>query len=964
MSMDAVLAGLPKAARRMSAYDVVSYKALRRRMRLAGVKADVSALGPGDVLVVAQDGVYVASHTPYFYVLSRRRLSDRDVVDMLAVEAGEPMPGIDVEEVGNYTKGAEVTPPYNADGEPRPARLCALFEDGRWVKARIGRDCHAYVVATVTPGEVRVYREAAEAAGLAWSMANVRYPVRVAWDYGLRFLSQEPLYKREEPPEEAPWPSGKILVFDIEVWGGNLLLGYLEWDGGEPRRDDVGHLTACIGEGCSVPDQSDEIRRLLRSHRILYGFNILGFDLPQLGQAGLLEPEALLSSWLDASLIVNNYGQSLGVGEAKSLKAVAERLASDAGVTREELSEKELGKRVLKAGNLDEIARYNTNDVVLTAKIGRPILTFLFTQSAMLQVPPSVAQELSAGLLAEYFLARRMEALGVIVQYRRPSADLTGSKTVFAYRSPLDGKLVISMNPRGSKWESVIQGKRLRNIVVLDVKAMYPNFVLSNKLDPYVLPEARLNPLLKKREFDPRDEPWVALEEELERARRMLEEGIRSGKKPAVWETLRRVYELRMKTRRLKKQNPLFEPVDSATKAILNALAYGSLAKRGYVPFGNAYVAELIFHGTRVILYKLFALYHTVPELREYGCVPVYGDTDSVFFACSRRPSDEDAERLAQAVTERLIERYGLELEAKGVYDEMIYYTRKNYVLVKNGEVVEVKGGNLHGIVDKATPEALRGLLLEALARGYIERDAVKRAVYSLELDETALNCSEMMARMLFKVEKDRSETARIIARTPWSWLPAAPLLKLHATSFKDRNRIPLAWEAHGHGGVVDLRDYTGINILGVKGWPGAGKGSCVAERLRCDAVVVEEGRVYCLKYSDVYYIFSNGKRLPVSRLRSVDCRYRDESIIGWLGSDEEAITAEEALEMLTEEIVDFSKLVEDRGDDSDWLCRAPRLELVAYKGLEVREIDEKVYRDAVVACILENAKELRLKVR
>jgi hypothetical protein len=315
-----------------------------------------------------------------------------------------------------------------------------VFYDGRWVPAKA--KC-VYKISVPRPEHVRAAREpvleaSAETRVVYSSGFNIRYPVRVSWDLGLTYVGMKPLYIEEYIPDELPRPRIPILVFDIEVVGGEWLivsfyrLRLLE----EVEPGDVWTVRCRMGQYC------DELIESFKGARIVYGHNILGFDIPMLLKKYFIR-DLVLASKLDGVKILSAHGQSFQIGASKSLYAVAKRLREAAGIAKEELEIKARSDRILSSGDLGEIERYNRNDVVITAKIANVILPFVYLVSGLTAIPPSVVQELPAGLLAEYLLFRYYEYRGVLIGYKHSNARMVGSKVLLpgalsATRSLLD----------------------------------------------------------------------------------------------------------------------------------------------------------------------------------------------------------------------------------------------------------------------------------------------------------------------------------------------------------------------------------------------------------------------------------------------------------------------------------------------------------------------------------------------
>lgn len=310
--------------------------------------------------------------------------------------------------------------------ECRP-RAVFHFQGGRWVPVR---PTHCYKLVFSRPEEVAYNREyvlsdEALRDGIYATGFNIKYAVRVTWDRFRGVLGYEPLWVNPSTIDKLKPLGYKVFVFDIEVVNKETYIVSVlrHVVGEEPRIDDVETIVCRAGREC------DELLKLFRGARVVYGHNIVGFDIPHLLRNWAI-PELILSSKLDGVKILSSHGQSFQIGASKSLYAVARRLRRAAGITDEELRVKEESDRILSSGDIARIIRYNRNDVILTAKIGNVLLPFIYMTAALIGAPLDTVQELPAGVLAEYLLYRILEYRGVLIGYKRSSARMEGSKVL------------------------------------------------------------------------------------------------------------------------------------------------------------------------------------------------------------------------------------------------------------------------------------------------------------------------------------------------------------------------------------------------------------------------------------------------------------------------------------------------------------------------------------------------------
>ena len=404
----------------MKVYDVYDYRAAARLAEYAIDKAGFyteyaykirESLKGRRYVVVTDEGFMAGSEPrPYFYVYSVS-------VDPVAwALERNPSLGVDMLTYDRFV-----------DFEPIEVKAVYVFHAGRWVPYK---PRYVYRIVVDRPERVTQVREAfltreALENGIYASGFNIKYTVRVSWDNGFHPLGWRPLWLDPKSFEFRPPLGVEILVFDIEVVNNELyIVSMLRHRlGDEPRHDDVETVVCRAGREC------DELLKSFRSARVVYGHNIVGFDIPHLLRNWAI-PELILASKLDGVKILATHGNSFQIGASRSLYAVAKRLRRAAGVTDEELRLKEESDRILTSGDINLITKYNRNDVVLTAKIGNVILPFIYGVAGLLGAPPSVVQELPAGVLSEYLLFRILEYRRVIPGYKESNARMEGSKVL------------------------------------------------------------------------------------------------------------------------------------------------------------------------------------------------------------------------------------------------------------------------------------------------------------------------------------------------------------------------------------------------------------------------------------------------------------------------------------------------------------------------------------------------------
>ena len=291
---------------------------------------------------------------------------------------------------------------------------------------------------------------------------NIKYTIRVSWDYNIRFFNAKPIYYGTIDIGKAL--DVRLKVLDIETIGEKaafeacmeklrgerckerlekikLFVGLMEhWLGEEPKEDNAYYYL--------LPEEMDEFLKDIRRTRILLGHNIIGYDIPRiayvLGKV-LAETEneylgrqreatetvkrvLLQRLVLDNARILEAHSSSFQIGAVRSLEDVAKLLSREAGIPRDRLKLKvKVGGRVGRLP-LGELKKYNFNDLWLTAAVGNVFVPFILVVSALFQIPPSIVQSSFAGVLGESYMFRLFELNGILLGYARAERVIEAPK--------------------------------------------------------------------------------------------------------------------------------------------------------------------------------------------------------------------------------------------------------------------------------------------------------------------------------------------------------------------------------------------------------------------------------------------------------------------------------------------------------------------------------------------------------
>jgi len=639
--------------------------------------------------------------------------------------------------------------------------------------------------------------------GFRCSMFNMKHIVRNVYDYGVRFFNIKPFFEGFDDRMAEKISKVKLTTFDIEVRDGkpfvvSVLTTRIDE---EPRHDDV--------QVYQLPSQRDEFVKHMSQSTILLGHNIVGFDLPVLEQNSI-HIDTYTKLILDNVEILQTYGNSFQIGASKDLFSVARVLKNEAGITDEELELKHRVSGHVEDMPIEDVIKYNINDVVLTAKIGRILASFIIATSGIFQIPPHTVIETRSGIIAEYTVARDCELKGYVPEYRTVNTRISGER-VYCPAEKVE----------------------YTDIVHVDVKAMYPSTVLQHDIDP-------VNHV--------GDEQFKRLENYC-----------------PVYDNVKKLYQYRMYTKKLKKEDPMWKPVDSALKSILNAMAYGFQAKRtGYTCLGNPFCPRKIFYTT------LKAQYDTIRKLENLGYKVIYSDTDSFMILRNGKPVEEIVD-----ITNKIIGKYGLVVDLEEVWDYMYIYTKKNYIQIKGDKIV-IKGGALKTLERGFLPDCIS---LEELVR---EKDVKKRIEYVVDrvtnspMEDLFITATQIVWRLIGKGIEDlkRQEGGfqkYIRANTPWDIQKFIYLKRMNPGQARLYHLIPLVELAVEKGGRISLAEMNPLMVVEAKFLRSEFPICNLANNyLPADILLWRDG-IYAVKVKKIKYELQVGNRPIV-----IDANYSD----------------------------------------------------------------------------------------
>jgi len=598
------------------------------------------------------------------------------------------------------------------------------------------------------------------------SAHNVRYIVRNTFDHNVMFFDGIPLYYGFDSKIIDKISNVKLLIIDVEVIDGKPKLAscYIHKPFTPVNKDDVVTL--------ELPSQVDELLKLVNDASIITGFNLLGFDIPVLKRCGI-NISSDVKPIFDVVLTLTSSAQSFQIGSARSLLDVAITLKEKVGITDEEIEIKRNSRKILKSNNWNEIVKYNINDIVLTAKILDPIFGYCASLSAYTQIPLSEIQQLTVGTIAEYFLLRFCELNGYVPEYTLVNVELK--------------------HPRVYVEAEV---REYENVAQFDIKMMYPSFVLANFIDPTLI--------VDKDKFD-----------------RKVGIGI-------MYSAVKRLAVFRTFTKKLKKSNPKYEPMDLGVKALINALSYGVCAKStGYSIMGNPITPSKIFYGTVNVQFS------TINYLKEQGIKVIYGDTDSFFIELKGKSVNEIHQMINQYLSQ-----YGLEVDLEDVWDRMYIYSAKNYIL-KKGDKIVIKGGALKNLKKFYLPECINIYELLRIDDKEERLKYISEVIHSCEVHELFSRIHQQVWRLIgkdyqsvkkaiaskikeytskngltFHEAKSLASRTYIRVLTPWVEKPVIYLKKLAPYMIARPDSAPIVQLYINYGEVVDLEKLSAHDIV------------------------------------------------------------------------------------------------------------------------------------------------------
>ena len=698
---------------------------------------------------------------PYFYVIAR--LNELRYVNILAQNEGVYLEETDYK---------------------------AIIYDG--TRYRVDNRFKVIKVVTSSPLEVPRVSLEAQQLGLRVSAMNVRYHVRNTFDRNIKFFNIIPLYYGFDCEAIDKIRKLRILTLDVEVIDdrpvvcSTLSMNLLD----EVSKENV--------KTYRLPSEADELRKEIQKHYAIVGHNLIGYDIKYLKKIGIdIDPTRRVL--IDNAVILSTHGYSLQVGASKSLYAVSRVLSEEAGITDEELKIKEEGIGRVTRMPFEDLCKYNRNDVVITAKLTNVILPFCLVVSGITQVPLTEAISLRAGMISEYALLRFCELQGFIPEYRKIGCKLTASR-VYAIGT----------------------GVTFQKALHLDVKMMYPHFVLSKKVDPMLH--------LGNKEFDTKQGYGF------------------------LYSLVKRLKAYREESKRLKKINKQYSALDKGIKALLNALAYGVQAKSsGLAIFGNPYCPEVIFYGTRDVQFK------AIDFLNKEGYKVLYSDTDSFIVELGDRDPKECMDKLNQ-----YLKQYGLEVDLEDIYDYFYIYSKKNYIAVKSGKLI-IKGSALKNLDKYYLPDALR--LEKLLLLPKEERlKYIKEVITSASIEELFTTVAQQFWRLIGKsiesvkrASREGSRWLRVL--TVWEDPRVLYLKKVRPSHILMEHTAPLVSILLESKGSVDLSNYNPYTVYEVKVFKPRGFSVKALKQFTNVDLLVYIDDIYGVRLENLFYVIKQGSR-------------------------------------------------------------------------------------------------------
>ncbi|MEM4927000.1 MAG: DNA-directed DNA polymerase I [Sulfolobales archaeon] len=479
-----------------------------------------------------------------------------------------------------------------------------------------------------------------------------------------------PIETRVPNPEEANYP-----IISVALAGSDGLRKVLVLS----RQVEFGDINA-IPKDCAIELLDSEKSLLLELFRIVESYNVVltfngdSFDLPYLINRALalgiersvipfevVEDYVTLRHGAHVDLFrffdieaIQNYAFGSAYKE-KTLDAIARALLGESKV------EIEVSVSSL---TLCDLVRYNMRDAELTLKL----VTFnnnlvwklivLIMRISKLGLEEVTRRKVSAWIKSLLFWEHRRR--GYLIPNQSDILSLKGEvKTTSKLGKRFAGAIVIEP----------ISGVYF-NVTVLDFASLYPSIMVVWNLSYETIDPP---PGLCKKLADVKDESGNVIH------RVCLDfEGITSQTISILREFRVKVYKKLAKDKNLSEEmRGWYDVVQSAMKVFINA-SYGVFGHVSF-PFYTPALAESVTAIGRHVITS------TLEIASKHGLKVLYGDTDSLFIW---NPDRDALESLVKEVSDR----FKLEIEVDKTYRHIAFALKKNYVGVKEGGGVDVKG--------------------------------------------------------------------------------------------------------------------------------------------------------------------------------------------------------------------------------------------------------------------------------
>ena len=415
------------------------------------------------------------------------------------------------------------------------------------------------------------------------------------------------------------------------------------------------------------------------------------------------------------------------------LKYQRERFESLEKVANEEdLGIKKLQRKEISKMSFWEIVAYNKRDVEIMVKLDKKLSIIDFWDELRRFVGLAwndfvmFDYKISNKRLVDVYLLRLAKRKGIVL----PTAKQHK-------RKPYEGALVLQP-PIGI----------FKNVIVLDVKSMYPNIIRTYNLSPETLDSNGeiLTPLgykFKKEPIGLIPEACSELFELRKQYKKKMKEYLEQGNEEKVKE---------------------YDNKQTAVKIILNSL-YGVMAYKNFRLFKQE-IAETVTAFGRELLR------HIINVVEFNGYKVLYSDTDSVFV---KLPDDwpkekclEEAQRLIEIINNSFnefarkwnVNKHYHEIELKFIFDRIAFFgVKKRYAgYYINEESVWKEGFEIKGLQivrsDSAeiTKEVLNKVLEKILVKGKSPENAIE---YINQIMEEIKNEKIPIEKLVFKVSFD-----------------------------------------------------------------------------------------------------------------------------------------------------------------------------------------------------------------